>query len=84
MIFHSKGVLNDIVQTSKKTDEKWVLYKTNLAGYKYYCKTLNMLKHTRDGLNVALDLVKHTEFDNIDEHELTAMAIPAPKHQEIG
>ena len=84
MIFHSKGVLNDIAQTSKKAEEKWVLYKTNLSVYKHYFKKLNMLKHTRNGLNVALDLVRHAEFDAIDEHELADMAIPAAKHQKSG
>ena len=39
-----------------------------------------MLIHTRNGLNVALDLVRHAEFDAIDKHELANMAIPAPKH----
>ena len=82
--FHLKGVLNNIVQTNKKSDEKWVLYKTNLAGYKHYFKTLNILKHTRDGLNVALILVEHAEYDNIDEDELATMGISAPKHQNTG
>ena len=77
-----KGVRNVIVQTDNNSCEKSALYTTNLAGYKYYLKYLNKLKHTCDGLNVALVTAEHAKYENIHEDELATMEIPAPEHQK--
>ena len=59
------------------------MHKTNYSDYVAYTKELNKLKHTRDDLNVALTLVKNSEFDSrFNDAELAAMEMPDPKKQK--
>ena len=75
-------MLKEIVETSQKADKHWNVYKGSYGGYVYYTKNRNKLKHTRDGLNVALTLVENSVFDSgVNDNKLGAMGMPVPKKQ---